>query len=104
MQAPQSRVRVVGRAFAVGAGLAGLASLSVPWAAPLLFASVMCGPFAGLWAAHDWGPADALGWAAGCGLAIAAHPLRPSPLTAPVSVAGVGVWVFLGLMLTFSGI
>ena len=58
--------------------------------------------FAGLWAAHDWGPADALGWAAGCALAIAAHPLRPNALTAAVSASGVGLWVFLGLVLTFN--
>jgi hypothetical protein len=99
-----TRYWLVGRAFAVGAGLAGLASLSVPWDAPLLFGSIMCGPIAGLWASHDWGPAVNLGWAAGCGLAIAAHPLRPNLLTAIVSVLGVELWVFLGILHTFSGV
>jgi len=99
-----SRFRLVGRAFMVAGGLAMLPAMCVPWAAPLLWASIMAGPFAGLWAAAFWGPADALGWAAGCGLAIAAHPLRPNPLTGVVSVVGVVVWVFLGLALTFDGV
>src|SRR5688572_15863230 len=104
MEGPQSRLQVVGRACKIAVWLAVLPALSVPWAAPLLWASIMAGPFAGLWAAHDWGLADALGWATGCGLAIAAHPLRPNSMTGVVSAAGVGLWVLLGLVLTFQGV
>ena len=77
------RAKVVGPAFTVGAGLSALAASSgaskMGWGLgdmAEVWASVLAGPFAGLWAAHNWGPPDAVGWAAAFGLAIAAHPLR----------------------------
>ena len=104
-----ARAKVVGPAFGVGAALATLAASGGPmgWGpgdTAEVWASVLAGPFAGLWAAHDWGPADALGWAAACLAAIAAHPLRAGWLTGGASAAGVGLWVLLGLVLTFDGV
>lgn len=104
MDVPQSRWWLVGRGCAVAGGLAVLPALSVPIVAPLLWVCIMTGPFAGLWMTSFWGPADALGWAAGCGLAVAAHPLRPGLLPGALSLAGVGLWVLLGMALTFDGV
>jgi hypothetical protein len=104
MESKQSRLRVVGRAVKLAAVLAILPALSVPQAAPFLWASIMAGPFAGLWADPFWNWPEALWCAAGCGLAIAAYLLRPCWLTALISLAGVGMWLFLGVGLTFSGV
>jgi hypothetical protein len=100
----ESRVKVVGPALVVAAGLAGLAALKVPASAPVLWASIMAGPFAGLWATATWGPVEAVGWAAVCLPAIAAHPLRAGWFTGAASVGGVVLWVFLGFGLTFDGV
>ncbi len=106
-----SRAKVVGPAFAVGAGLSALAAFGgarkMHWGlgdAAEVWASVLAGPFAGLWAAHNWGPADALGWSAAFGLAIAAHPVRAGRATGAASAAGVGLWVLLGFALTYDGV
>jgi hypothetical protein len=99
-----SRLALVKWAFAVGGGVAALPCLPFLSAAPILWASAMTGPFAGLWAAAGWELGDTLRWASGCGLAIAAHPVWPCVLTGLVSAAGVGLWVLLGLALTFNGV
>jgi hypothetical protein len=100
----EQRVKVVWPALAIGGVLAGVFASKVPGHAPQLWASVMAGPFAGLWATATWGTADALGWAGGCLVAIAAHPLRAGWLTGLITVAGVLLWVLLGLILTFDGV
>jgi hypothetical protein len=97
-------VKVVGAALVAGVMVAGLFAGKLPEHAFELWASIMAGPFAGLWATANWGPADAGGWSAGCLAAIAAHPLRAGWLTGALSVAGVGLWIFLGLALTFDGV
>ncbi len=99
-----ARVKVVGPAFASGAILSWLFAVKVPDHGPELCASALAGPFAGLWATATWGPADALGWAAASGLAIAAHPLRAGRVAGFATAAGVGLWVLLGLMLTYDGV
>jgi hypothetical protein len=106
-----TQLKVVGPAFGIGAILSALASLSgaskMSWGfgdTAEVWAAVLAGPFAGLWFSRDWGPADAVGWAAVCLLAISAHPLRAGGLTGGVSVAGVGLWVLLGFALTYSGV
>jgi hypothetical protein len=70
----------------------------------VVWASCMTGPFAGLWAASTWRPVDAIGWAAACVVAIAAHPLLQGRLSGSISVAGVGLWMLLGFGLTFDGV
>jgi hypothetical protein len=104
MRSFQSTLIVVGPAFGIGAGLAACASMTVPLAAPQLWAFIMAGPFTGLWTVSSWGPNDALGWAVVCVLAIAVHPLRAGWVTGVISTAGVGLWILLGLMLTFDGV
>ena len=104
-----SRAKVVGPALGVGVALSALAASGGPmgWG-PVerleVWASVLAGPLAGLWVGHDWGPADALGWAVACLAAVAAHPARAGWATGAVSAAGVGLWVLLGLVLTFDGV
>jgi hypothetical protein len=83
-----------------GAGLKGWS----PGDVAEVWASILAGPFAGLWATATWGPADAVGWAAACGVAIAAHPVRPAWYTGVVTLVGVAVWVLLGFALTYDGV
>jgi len=71
---PARRLKVVGPAIAIAGGVAALSATSVPPHAPELWASTMAGPFAGLWATSTWGPADAFGWAIGCGSCAPAGP------------------------------
>lgn len=105
-----SRVKVVGPAVAVGMGLAALATCSgaikmgwQPGDAAEVWASVLAGPFAGLWATSTWRWVDVSVWSAVC-LFAAAHPLRAGTTTGRVSATGVGLWFFLGLALTFDGV
>ena len=100
----RQRVKVVGPSLVVAAVLAGLFACKLPEYALELWVSVMAGPLAGLWATATWGAADAVGWAVVCLAAIVGHPLRAGWLTGLASLAGVMVWVFLGLILTFDGV
>ncbi len=106
MRSAESRVKVVGPAVVIGASLALLFAAGSPARAHALelCLSTMAGPFAGLWATSTWGRADAVGWAAACGLAIAAHPVRAGWLTGLVTAAGVTLWVLFGLVLTYDGV
>ena len=106
-----NRLKVVGPAFAGGAILSALAARGgvrmMGWVlgdAVEVWASVLTGPFAGLWFAHDWGPLDAIGWSAAIGLSIIAHPLKAGWLTGIVSAVGVGCWVLFGFALTYDGV
>jgi len=104
MRSSASRLKVLGPSLAAGAILAGLFASKLPEHAAELWLSIMAGPFAGLWAISTWRIADALVWAVVCLLAIMSHPLRAGLLTGSATVAGVGLWVLLGLMLTFDGV
>ncbi len=105
------RVKVVGIGFGLGALLSAMAACSgaskMGWSSGVsaeVWASVLAGPFAGLWGTATWGWADAAGWAMACSVAIAAHPVRPGWLTGSISAAGVGLWVMLGFALTYDGV
>jgi hypothetical protein len=106
-----SRVKVVGIGFGLGTMLSAMGASSgaakMGWS-PVdtagVWASVLAGPFAGLWATATWGWADAIGWAAACGVAMAAHPVRPGWVTGAISAVGVGAWVLLGFALTYDGV
>jgi hypothetical protein len=106
-----SRVKVVGPALLVGA----LFSAKVAWGMGgrygwgldtylSVWVSVLAGPFAGLWATNFWDWPHALIWALTCGVAIAAHPIRPGGITGLLSTIGVIVWIFWGLALTYEGV
>ena len=106
-----ARASVVGPALAIGGALSALAALGVAsglgwkWTGTFeVWASVLAGPFAGIWASATWQHADAAGWSVGCLVAMAAHPLRAGCVPGVTSAIGVGVWVFLGFALTYDGV
>lgn len=112
MRSAYSRLKVVVTGFGLGSLLSAMAALSggtmMGWSmgdTAVVWTSALAGPFAGLWAASPtWGLPDALGWAIGCFIAIAAHPVRRGWLTGAISTVGVGVWVLLGFALTYDGV
>lgn len=111
MQSIKSRLKVIGAGFLLGAVLSGCAATSgaseMGWSPKDAFevwASVLAGPFAGLWATATWGWVDAVGWAAGCMVGMAAHPFRPGWLTRLVSGVSVALWLLLGFALTYDGV
>lgn len=111
MRSLTSRVKVIGPAFLAGAVLSALAASSgasgMGWSladAAEVWASVLAGPFSGLWACATWSVADAVGYGVVCGMAVLAHPLREGWLSGTVSAAGGLIWVLLGFMLTYDGV
>lgn len=111
MRSLTSRVKVIGPAFLAGAVQSALAASSggsgMNWSlaeTAEVWASVLSGPFSGLWATATWSVYDAILWGLACGTAILAHPLRPGWVSGVVSTASVAVWVFLGLALTYDGV
>lgn len=106
-----ARLSVLVIGFGLGAFLSALATLSAvshggwsPGDAVEVWASVLAGPFAGLWATATWDWPDAVSWAAVCAVAMAAHPLHPGKVTGAISLVGTALWVLLGLALTYDGV
>src|SRR5688500_15199899 len=106
MRSAESRVKVVGPAVVISAALALLFAAGRPARGHALdlCPSPVAGPLAGLGDASSWGRAGAVGWAAACGLAIAAHPVRAGWLTGLGAAAGVTLRVLFGVVLTYDGV
>ena len=95
-----TRARVVGTCFLVGLALSSL----MAWSAGHLLLVILpfAGPFAEPCARVDYSWVR-MGVHGGVALlAIAAHPARPGPLTACITVAACAWWMLTGFALTYA--